>query len=258
MGGNDTTESSPHELSWKLRAEKWKKQVRTLKIWSSATGTIAAAASGSMKVCVRVIAVAELPTRFGRFRIVGLLEQPRRERARRPGAGRRHRRRERSHAAPLGMSHRRRHRVSAVRLPRPARDRAREARERAARAPPLSPAGGTRYRAREQDPGLRAPGQGPRYRRGQPGSGIPRRRARLRHRGAHDRESERPIDLTHDQQSEEDRALRPSTGSRWNEGSRTSFRRTGTTASISRPSAIDRATGSTSRANRIFSSRTIP
>ncbi|MCK7516221.1 MAG: SDR family NAD(P)-dependent oxidoreductase [Ignavibacteriales bacterium] len=68
--------------------------------------------------------------------------------------------------------------------------------------------GGTRHRADQQDPRLHVAGPGSRHRRGESGARLPRRRARLRRRRAHDPLAQGGVHPTDDQQPEEDRPTR--------------------------------------------------
>ena len=174
-----------------------------------------------------------------------------RPRPRRAGAG----------AGALAVPDRRRPGLATLRLRRAARGRGAHDRRAGPRRARLPAPGGSRHRAREQDPRLRAAGPGPRHRRGEPRARLQGRPARLRHQRAdpaRPRRHERPAA---DQQLAQDRAASPATASRSPSACRSRCRRTTATSATCAPSRRSSATCSpgsrepTDRAGRTPESR---
>ena len=138
---------------------------------SSATRTTSARASGRASVCVRVVAVAELPTRFGHFRIVAFWnnrdgkEHVAMVHGDVVGAA------DVPDAAPLRVPDRRRDGLAPLRLPRPALEGPRAHRRHGARASCSTCARrGAASASSTRCAPTRSRSSGPRHGRGQPGA----------------------------------------------------------------------------------------
>ena len=155
-------------------------------------------------MCVRIVAVADLPTRFGPYQVVAFhsphdgLEHAALVRATSTGAN----------GSPSGSHSECLTGDAFGSLRCDCRDQLESlARDRPAPVGdhPLPAPGGPRDRLREQDQGLPAPGGGPRHHRGERGARLPGGRARLRRRRPHALLAERALDPVDVEQPEEDR-----------------------------------------------------